>query len=105
VEISGGAPTELADLVRSLDDPATRAAVTAERAALAVLDAGCSAPVGALATVAGGALYLAVRVINADGTLALNERVTGRPEEAAALGRASAHALLGRGAAALMGKR
>ena len=105
VEIADDAPAELAELVRSLDDASTRAAVTAERAALAVLDAGCSAPVGALATVVGGALTLAVRVINADGTLALNERVTGRAQDAPALGRASAHALLGRGASSLMGKR
>ena len=32
-----------------LDDEATRAAVPAERAVLAALEAGCSAPVGALA--------------------------------------------------------
>jgi hydroxymethylbilane synthase len=35
----------------SVDDEATRAAVTAERAMLAALEAGCSAPVGALADV------------------------------------------------------
>jgi hydroxymethylbilane synthase len=43
-----------ADLVACLvplDDPATRAAVTAERALLARTEAGCSAPVGALAEV------------------------------------------------------
>jgi hydroxymethylbilane synthase len=34
-----------------LDDEASRAAVTAERALLAALEAGCSAPVGALADV------------------------------------------------------
>jgi hydroxymethylbilane synthase len=39
-------------LLRStVDDPATRAAVAAERALLAALEAGCSAPVGALADV------------------------------------------------------
>ncbi len=104
VEISSNAGDELAQLVRSLNDAATRAAVTAERAALAVLDAGCSAPVGAFATVDGATLTLDVRVINAGGTLALNERVQGRVEDAASLGRASAYALLGRGAATLMGR-
>lgn len=34
----------------ALDDPRTRAAVTAERAVLAAMAAGCAAPVGALAT-------------------------------------------------------
>jgi hydroxymethylbilane synthase len=37
-----------------LDDPGTRAAVTAERQLLATLEAGCSAPVGALAEVVEG---------------------------------------------------
>jgi hydroxymethylbilane synthase len=105
VEIVEGVDADLADLVRSLNDRATRASVTAERAALAVLDAGCSAPVGALATVDGETLELAVRVVNADGTLALNERSRGRVEDAASIGRATAHALLGRGAASLMGRR
>ena len=34
-----------------MDDEGTRAAVTAERALLAALEAGCSAPVGALAEI------------------------------------------------------
>jgi hydroxymethylbilane synthase len=38
-------------LVRQLDDAASRIAVTAERAVLAALEAGCSAPVGALGVV------------------------------------------------------
>jgi hydroxymethylbilane synthase len=43
--------TELAALLGELDDPDTRAAVTAERTLLAELEAGCSAPVGAIAEV------------------------------------------------------
>ncbi|NIH82874.1 hydroxymethylbilane synthase [Amycolatopsis viridis] len=43
---------DIEHLLRSIvDDEATRAAVTAERAMLAALEAGCSAPVGALAEV------------------------------------------------------
>jgi hydroxymethylbilane synthase len=38
-------------LAATLDDEGTRAAVTAERALLAALEAGCSAPVGALAEI------------------------------------------------------
>jgi hydroxymethylbilane synthase len=45
------ATTRLLDV---LDDPDTRAAVTAERSLLATLEAGCSAPVGALAEIAWG---------------------------------------------------
>ena len=40
-------------LRRALDDPSTRAAVSAERSLLAALEAGCTAPVGALAVVIG----------------------------------------------------
>ena len=40
---------ELAALLATIDHPATRAAVTAERSLLAALEAGCSAPVGAYA--------------------------------------------------------
>jgi hydroxymethylbilane synthase len=43
--------TELAALLSDLDDTDTRVAVTAERALLAALEAGCSAPVGAIAEV------------------------------------------------------
>jgi hydroxymethylbilane synthase len=43
--------TALAGLLAELDDADTRAAVTAERALLAELEAGCSAPVGAIAEV------------------------------------------------------
>ncbi len=42
---------ELAALLSELDDADTRAAVTAERTLLAALEAGCSAPVGAIAEV------------------------------------------------------
>ncbi|MGH3324744.1 MAG: hydroxymethylbilane synthase, partial [Streptomyces sp.] len=43
------ANAHLAAQLAELDDPDTRAAVTAERTLLAALEAGCSAPVGALA--------------------------------------------------------
>ena len=43
--------TGLAALLAELDDADTRAAVTAERVLLAELEAGCSAPVGAIAEV------------------------------------------------------
>ncbi|MEQ0563196.1 hydroxymethylbilane synthase [Amycolatopsis sp. NEAU-NG30] len=46
------ADVDIEQLLRStLDDEGTRAAVTAERALLAALEAGCSAPVGALAEI------------------------------------------------------
>lgn len=43
--------TDLVELLAEMDDADTRASVTAERALLAELEAGCSAPVGAIAEV------------------------------------------------------
>ncbi|HEY6787824.1 MAG TPA: hydroxymethylbilane synthase [Trebonia sp.] len=45
---------ELVELLGAVDHPATRAAVSAERALLAALEAGCSAPVGGYASGHGG---------------------------------------------------
>ena len=60
---------------------ATRAAVTAERAVLATLEAGCSAPVGALAEVVegedGDELWVARVASPDDGTLAVRMSATG----------------------------
>lgn len=53
VEIAEAARAGVPELVAGLDDPATRAAVTAERAFLRTLEAGCLAPVGVLARTLG----------------------------------------------------
>ncbi len=42
---------DLVTILSTLDDPATRASIVAERALLAELEAGCTAPIGALAEV------------------------------------------------------
>lgn len=104
IEVRADAPAPVRAAVAALDDEATRARVTAERAALAVLQSGCAAPVGAYATIRSGELRLHVRVISPDGTLQLNEHQRGPLARAEQVGRAAGHALLGRGAAALMAK-
>ncbi|WP_053715352.1 hydroxymethylbilane synthase [Saccharothrix sp. NRRL B-16348] len=89
-------------LQSTLDDSASRAAVAAERALLAALEAGCSAPVGALADVVedlsdDGAvvLRLSLRGVMAteDGDL-LRASATGDLTAAEELGRALAAELL-----------
>jgi hydroxymethylbilane synthase len=52
----------LAKLVQSLDHHTTRIIVEAERQTLAMLEAGCSAPVGAHGIVDDGMLFLSARV-------------------------------------------
>jgi hydroxymethylbilane synthase len=95
-------------LVGGLDDPGTRAAVTAERALLAALAAGCSAPVGALADVgegdAGPEIYLRAVVAASDGSATVRLSATGALGDAEALGRRLAAELLDAGAADLMGE-
>jgi hydroxymethylbilane synthase len=100
----------LAEGVRdAVDDPRTRAAVTAERVLLADLEAGCSAPVGALAEVADGddgeELWLRGVVLSADGAVAIRRSCTGAPGDAAGVGRALAAEMLAEGAADLLGER
>jgi hydroxymethylbilane synthase len=94
------------ELLGRLEDPLVRACVVAERATLAALEAGCSAPVAAYAEVAEGEsgpeLFLRASVTAIDGSDAVRGSVAGPLPEAAALGRALATELLDRGAAELM---
>ena len=57
--------------VAALDHKSTRVLVEAEREVLALLEAGCSAPVGANAFVDDGLLFLSARVYSLDGTATL----------------------------------
>jgi hydroxymethylbilane synthase len=53
--------------VRALDHFTTRTVVEAEREVLALLEAGCAAPVGAHAVIDDGLLFLSARVYSLDG--------------------------------------
>ncbi|MGW7056472.1 hydroxymethylbilane synthase [Streptomyces sp. NPDC054887] len=105
---------ELAAALAELDDPHTRAAVTAERSLLAALEAGCSAPVGALADLlADGQVVNEMRlrgvVGTPDGTELVQLSTTGpvptSHNDAITLGRELADEMLAKGAAGLMGER
>lgn len=120
--------TDDADLVAALaliDDPHSRAAVTAERALLAALEAGCSAPVAGLAEVrsaitsligaaelddggdaageSGLEIHLRGAVYSTDGRIALRMARTGTLTDAEALGRLVAADLLAAGADNVLG--
>lgn len=102
--------TGLAETLRSvLDDPGVRAAVTAERAVLATLEAGCTAPVGALADVVSDldddgrtierlSLRAALGVGEITEGDVLRTSATGEMDAAEKLGAAVAHELLDLGA-------
>jgi len=63
---------EVADLVEPLHDPATAAAVRAERRLMADLEGGCRLPIGALGRVrSDGSLHLLGGIARDDGSLAI----------------------------------
>ncbi|CAL9301697.1 hydroxymethylbilane synthase [Streptomyces sp. NPDC052644] len=108
------ADTDLVAALAQLDDAHTRAAVTAERSLLAALEAGCSAPVGALADLVAGdqdvhELRLRGVVGTTDGSTLVQLSTTGpvptSHDDAVALGRELADEMLAKGAAGLMGER
>lgn len=94
-------------VLAALDSPETRAAVAAERALLATLEAGCSAPVGALADVvdgdAGPEIFLRASVTAVDGSDAVRLSATGATTDAEGVGRRLAADLLAEGAEQMMG--
>ncbi|WP_280675445.1 hydroxymethylbilane synthase [Kitasatospora sp. MAA19] len=107
------ADTDLTAALAALDHTPTRVAVAAERALLATLEAGCSAPVAALATwvrpnelrlegVVGDPDGAALLKMSANGPIVLDETAE---QHATALGRTLAARLLDAGAATLMGER
>ncbi|HEX8627259.1 MAG TPA: hydroxymethylbilane synthase [Catenuloplanes sp.] len=93
---------DLLQLLSVLDHPPSRATVTAERALLATLEAGCSAPVAAYAELAegdhGDEIYLRGAVISPDGVRDIRLSRTGQPADAAEIGKALAADLLDAGA-------
>jgi hydroxymethylbilane synthase len=81
-----------------LDNPETRAAVTAERAVLAQLGGGCQVPIGANASVKKGQLHLRAVVIAPDASRLVHDEMTGRVDAAKELGARMAKALIVAGA-------
>lgn len=98
--------TETTRLLAALDDPDTRATVTAERALLATLEAGCSAPVGALAEIAlgddGDELWLRAVVGDTSGAPTIRRSTTGTTDQARELGEQLAREMLTDGADRIM---
>ena len=92
-----------ATALRALDDSAARATSTAERAVLAALEAGCSAPIGVLGEILPGVdaaqLQLHGLVTALDGSRSIRCSVTGAATEAELVGQRLAGELLEQGAA------
>lgn len=87
-----------------LSDPTTYACVTAERALLHELQAGCTAPVAALATITGEGLELEAAVWGDGSPEPIRVSISGATSDPAHLGRTAAQQLLADGAAQLVGE-
>ena len=108
VECRAGDAVTAAQL-STLDHAPTRAAALTERGFLAALDAGCSAPAGALAEAAaepgtGPAVRLSGLIAAPDGSSVVRARLAGGAANGEALGRRLAQVLLADGGAALLGR-
>jgi hydroxymethylbilane synthase len=118
IECRDDADPQLLAAVAGLDDPSTRLVVVAERAVLATLEAGCTAPVGAYAVVVEPSvrrdlppewkISLTAAVVSVDGTTAVRQSAVGSVGSVAGahqFGEGLAVALIGAGAGAVMGER
>ena len=93
------------EALAAFDDAGARACITAERALLAKLEAGCSAPIGALAEIRANPaeLTLTAVVTAADGSDAVRRTLTGVVTDPAGVGRRLAADLIASGADKMMG--
>jgi len=92
----------VAEMLSRIGDPATTAAVTAERTLLQALGGGCSLPLGALATVAGDALALRAALVSLDGRRAARATCRGPASDPEGLARHVADELRAQGADAIL---
>jgi hydroxymethylbilane synthase len=97
--------TESRDLraaLERIDDPATAAALCAERAVVTRLGGGCQMPLGAYASISGCRLALVSVVMSVDGSRAVRAEAEGPASEAEELGVRAAGRLLDQGAAEIL---
>jgi hydroxymethylbilane synthase len=90
--------------IAAVDHAPSRLAVTAERAVLLRLGAGCRTPIGVLGRAGeDGRLHLEAYLLSPDGRRRLRQSAEGGAAEAAALGRDLAETMLADGAGELVG--
>jgi hydroxymethylbilane synthase len=93
----------ITDVLAMLDHPATRLAVTAERALLGALEGGCSVPIGAATlTDAEYGLMLHAVIAAVDGSSAIRGGMPVDPQNPAASGRELARQLAAGGGASIL---
>jgi hydroxymethylbilane synthase len=101
VEVRGN-DEKAANVVKTINDAAAAAALTAERAVVTRLGGGCQMPIGAYAAESGGALVLTAIVISVNGSKTARAEAQGAVADAAPLGDRVAEELLARGAGEIL---
>ncbi len=94
---------DVVQLVSAISDPDAMHALIAERAIVRALGGGCQMPLGAYARLDGDDLTVTAIVVSPDGSRAIREHASGRPEDAVSIGKSLAQALLQHGAADILG--
>ena len=90
--------SEAGDLLATLDDAETRAAIISERSLLSALQGGCQVPMGAWARIERGELVMDACVCSVDGGQYVKQRATAPPDQATQLGEHMARLLIEAGA-------
>ncbi len=99
IEIRAG-DVEMRKYLAFLDDAASRASTTCERALLNKLGGGCQVPIGAFAELKDNSLFLTAIVAQPDGSLILREHQSG--SDPVVLGESVGETLLQRGATKIL---
>ena len=99
IEIRAG-DVEMRKCLAFLDDAASRASTTCERALLNKLGGGCQVPIGAFAELKDNSLFLTAIVAQPDGSLILREHQSG--SDPVVLGESVGETLLQRGASKIL---
>jgi len=77
---------QIINLLRSIEDEASRAEITAERSLVLKLEGGCRVPIGAVAVASGGKLTLTGTVYSLEGQKKITAQATSALSQAAELG-------------------
>jgi hydroxymethylbilane synthase len=93
---------ETDELLASIADPETTAALAAERALVTALGADCQVPLGAIATPSGDQLIVRGVVASPDGKTLINQEAHGSFADASNVGREVASLLLKHGAESIL---
>ena len=93
---------ELRAILGKLNDPDSVLTTTAERTIARALNASCQSPVAAFATIRNETLELTALVAHPDGSVSIQDSVSGQAADAEALGNTLAARLLNKGARKLL---